>query len=45
LPRRARKGKQSTSGTGLAIAAVVLALAILVISGKTGRRIHVMERY
>jgi hypothetical protein len=29
---------------GLAIAAVV-AVAILIISGKTGRRVHVMERY
>jgi len=39
-----RKHKR-VSPVGLAVAAVVVAVAILIISGKTGRRVHVMETY
>ncbi len=33
------------SSVGLAITAVVIAVAVLIISGKTVRRVHVGERY
>lgn len=37
--------RHKNAGLRLAIAAVVVALAGLIISRKTGRRVHVMERY
>jgi hypothetical protein len=45
LTRRRRKEKQFTPLTGLALTAVVVALAIVIISGRSGRLVHVMERY
>jgi hypothetical protein len=41
----AHKGRQSSPITVLAIGAVMVALGIILISAKSGRRVHVMERY
>jgi hypothetical protein len=44
LPPR-RKDKQSSPMTAWVVAAVAVAFAIIVISAKRGKRVHVMERY
>jgi hypothetical protein len=41
----AQKHRQSLSTAALTIAAVVVVLVIVAFSSKTGRRVHVMERY
>ena len=41
----AQKHKPSLARTALTIAAVVAVLLIVAFSGKTGRRVHVMEKY
>jgi hypothetical protein len=46
MPRvPAFKYKQSFPMTALAVAAVFVGLAVVVIMGKTAKRIHIMERY
>jgi hypothetical protein len=40
-----RIGKRSISLAGFTVAAILVALAIAVISANSGRRVHVIERY
>ena len=41
----AQKRSKSLPTTAWAIAAVIVVIAIIALSGKTGRRAHVMEKY
>jgi hypothetical protein len=45
LPRPMRNQRQFTPVVGVAIAAAVAALAIVMFSQVSGRRVHIMERY